>query len=188
MEINSSGILHSSLWQTKSVEDTFTVTMLREKCKRSYCCIVLSLNTHSQGFSSRSVWHIWSMWQDLQEFSTFSTSLQHLWNKLTIERHVKTPFSLACLFFLTVICPQGIDSRLWTESGWQSLEVLLSGEHCLFWPTPWIPLFFYCLPCFYILREILFFPHEKKWPKIWKMAEFNSATQCWWKILFFHQR
>lgn len=70
------------------------------------------------------------MWQDLQKFSTFSTSLQHLWNKLTAECHVKTPFSLPHLF-LTVICSQGIDSRLWAESGWQSLAILLSGEHCL---------------------------------------------------------
>lgn len=66
------------------------------------------------------------MWQDLQKFSTFSTSLQHLWNKLTTECHVKAPFSL----FLTVICSQGIDSRLWTESGWQSLAILLGSEHC----------------------------------------------------------
>lgn len=162
--------------QRKSIEDTLAVMMLQEKF-RSYCYMVLSLNTHSQGFSSRSVWHIWSMWQDLQKFSTFSTSLQHLWNKLTTECHVKTPFSLPCLF-LTVICSQGIDSRLWTESGWQSLAVLLSVERCFFRPAPWIPLFFYCLPCFCILREILFFPHEKKWPKIWTMAEFNSATRC----------
>lgn len=66
------------------------------------------------------------MWQDLQKFSTFSTSLQHLWNKLTTKCHVKAQFSL----FLTVICSQGIDSRFWTESGWQSHAILLGSEHC----------------------------------------------------------
>lgn len=97
------------------------------------------------------------MWQDLQKFSTFSTSLQHLWNKLTTECHVKAPFSL----FLTVICSQGIDSRLWTESGWQSLAVLLGSEHCLFWPTSWSLLFFYFSPFLSIFSGTDYFSQVK---------------------------
>lgn len=85
--------------------------------------------------------------------------------------------SLFPVFFLTGIYSQGIDSGLWTESGWQSLAITLSSEYCLFWPTSWILLVFHSLPFFCILRERLFFPCEKKWPKIWKMAEVNSATQ-----------